>query len=303
MLLQIFTSAELKQKIISRFLYIFSFSFILNYNFSLPFSCVVLKHNIKNFSRERFNLPLTMKRILYHYPLSPFSRKVRIMMREKGLDYELKVENFWERRRKFLAMNPSCQVPVLFECEENISSEDIEKIKLNTGNLDKNIRIYADSNAICEYLDEKYNHTSLLGKDIEGRAEVRRLTSWFNNKFYYEVTKLILDERVFKFLKKQGSPNSNYIRAAKSNLKDHMEYIDYLLQYNKNLTGEEFTLADICAAAQISVLDYLGYISFENTQYLKEWYMIIKSKPSFRGLLEDTVNGFEPSKHYKLLDF
>ena len=43
-------------------------------------------------------------RTLYHLALSPFSRKVRVALREKGLEFQLRIEKVWERRAEFLAM-------------------------------------------------------------------------------------------------------------------------------------------------------------------------------------------------------
>ena len=61
----------------------------------------------------------------YHPWLSPFSRKVRVALREKNLDFDLKVEKVWERRPGFLAINPAGQVPVLIEPD----GDSIERIK------------------------------------------------------------------------------------------------------------------------------------------------------------------------------
>ncbi len=229
---------------------------------------------------------MNMERILYHYPLSPFSRKIRLQLAEKGLEYKLMLENFWERRRSFLAMNPAAQVPVLVEQLEN-----------------ENPRLIADSNAISEYLEERYPEKNLIGSTIDERLEVRRLSSWFNNKFYYEVTKYILDEKVFKTLRNQGEPNSFCIRAAKTNIFDHMDYIAFLLKNRTWLAGEKFSLADIAAASQLSVLDFLGDVPWEKNEKVKDWYALIKSRPSFRQFFNDYVPGFEPAKHYKLVDF
>ena len=52
-------------------------------------------------------------RVLYHLWLSPFCRKVRIALLEKGVEAELKTENLWDRRPEFLALNPAGDVPVL----------------------------------------------------------------------------------------------------------------------------------------------------------------------------------------------
>lgn len=228
-----------------------------------------------------------MSRILYHYPLSPFSRKVRMVLAEKNLDFDLKTENFWERRRKFLAMNPASQVPVLIETSEETGKE----------------HLFSESTAICEYLEEKYPDHPLLGGDEYERAESRRLSGWFNNKFYYEVTKYIVDEKVYKFLRNQGGPSSACIRAAKTNIIDHLDYISFLLKTRKWMAGEAFSLADITAASQLSVIDFLGDVPWERNPDVKEWYCLIKSRPSFRQFFDDYIPGFEPSKNYKLLDF
>jgi len=227
-----------------------------------------------------------MTRILYHYPLSPFSRKIRLQLAEKSLDFELKVENFWERRRSFLAMNPAAQVPVLVE--SNASGADI---------------LIADSIAISEYLEEKYPEKNLLGNTPEERAETRRISNWFNNKFYYEVTKYLLDEKIFKALRNQGEPNSVCIRAAKANIYDHIDYIDFLLKNRTWLAGEKFSLADINAAVQISVVDYMGDMPWDRSEKVKHWYSLIKSRPAFRQFFNDVVPGFECAKHYRMIDF
>lgn len=221
-------------------------------------------------------------RTLYHYPISPFSRKVRILLKEKDLDFQLVVENFWERRREFLAMNPAASVPVLVE---------------------ENGRMYADSTAICEYLEERYPQFCLLGDTVEERAEVRRVASWFNNKFYYEVTKYILDEKIFKHYRRQGEPDSGAIRAAKSNILYHLDYIGHLTKKRKWLAGERFSLADITAASHLSVLDYTGDVPWMHNMAVKEWYALIKSRPSFRPLLEERIPGFKPPSYYDNPDF
>src|SRR4051812_37645336 len=98
-------------------------------------------------------------RVLHHTWLSPFCRKVRLVLAEKDLAFEMKVEKTWERSEAFLALNPAAEVPVLVE-------EDGTAI--------------ADSGAICEYLDEIKPEPSLLGATPQERAEARRLVAWFD---------------------------------------------------------------------------------------------------------------------------
>jgi len=221
-------------------------------------------------------------RSLYHFPLCPFSRKVRISLAEKGLSFDLIIENFWERRRAFAKLNPAMQVPVLLEA----------------GGI-----TVADSYAICEYLEDKYPEVSFLAATAEENAKIRRLISWFDNKFYNEVGRYLLNEKVVRYLTRVGEPCSEAIRAAKTNIIPHMEYIRFLTANYKWLTGERLTLADISAAAHLSVLDFLGEVPWDNYPDVKEWYAQIKSRPSFRPILADRVIGYVPPKHYADLDF
>jgi glutathione S-transferase len=100
-----------------------------------------------------------------------------------------------------------------------------------------------------------------------------------------------------------GQPNSTAIRAGKSNLGYHLEYITYLAERRRWLAGDHFSLADISAAAHLSSLDYLGDVPWDEHEPAKEWYARVKSRPSFRPLLADHIPGITPPAHYTDLDF
>lgn len=222
-------------------------------------------------------------RTLYHLALSPFSRKVRVALREKGLDFQLKVEKVWERRPEFLGLNPACTVPVL---------------------IDENGTTLADSGVICEYLEEVYpGERNLLGEAPAERAEVRRLGAWFDQKFAREVTDNLLREKMMKKFLGLGEPNSAAIRAGVSNIHYHLEYIGWLTERRKFLAGDKYSLADIAAAAHLSCLDYIGDVPWAQHERAKDWYARIKSRPAFRPLLADNIAGAPPPKHYADLDF
>lgn len=221
-------------------------------------------------------------RVLYHLWLSSFSRKVRIALAEKKLEFTLEVEQVWERRREFLAMNPAGQVPVLVE-------EDGTAI--------------ADSDAICEYLDETYPEPPLIGETPLQRAEVRRLAAWFDTKFQREVSANLVGEKVLKKFLNLGEPDSNTIRAGLANVHYHLDYIGYLMERRDWLAGDRFSLADIAAAAHLSAVDYLGDVPWKEHPPAKDWYARVKSRPSFRPLLADHIPGLPPPKHYADPDF
>ena len=221
-------------------------------------------------------------RFLYHFWLSPFSRKVRLALREKNLEFELQLEKYWERRDEFLSRSPAGEVPVLQE---------------------PNGLVLADSQAICEYLDDAYPEPPLLGGFSEQRAEARRVIAWFDQKFYREVSCYLLREKLLKRFMGLGHPDSELIRAGKRNIHYHMDYIGYLIDRRNWLAGDDFGLADLAAAAQLSCLDYLDDVPWGDHAVAKEWYARVKSRPSFRSILADHIPGLPPPKHYANLDF
>ncbi len=218
---------------------------------------------------------------LYHVPLSPFCRKVRLTLAEKRIEVELVEERYWEQGPEFLRRNPSGKIPV---------------IRLNG-------RTMSESQAICEYLEETVPEPRLMPKDAEGRYEVRRLCAWFDDKFHEEVTSKLLYERVNKKVMKLGYPDSKNVKSGSARIKYHLDYLSWLLDQRRWLAGNEMTLADFAAAAHLSSLDYISDVDWNRSQNVKDWYAKIKSRPSFRSLLADQVPGFPPPAHYADLDF
>lgn len=218
---------------------------------------------------------------VYHYPLSPFSRKIRLVLAEKKLEFDLIDEKYWEARTDFLRINPAGKVPVL-------KFKDV---------------IIPESNAICEYIEELEPEPALLPRMAEARAETRRLVYWFDDKFYHDVTKPLLTERVFKKILRQGYPDSQKVKAATQDLRFHLGYMTWLLEDRRWLAGNQMTLADFSAAGQFSCLDYLGCVDWSLSPAVSQWYAKLKSRPAFRGLLADRIPGFPPPDHYADLDF
>jgi glutathione S-transferase len=205
------------------------------------------------------------------------------MLKEKAISFQLKQEDYWQRRIEFFALNPAGEVPVLI----------VEKV----------LHPIVGAYAICEYLDEKFPEVQFYGNTPEERAEVRRIVEWFDVKFDREVSQNITFEKVFKRLLGYGETSAEAIRAGKNNLRFHLDYIAFLLTNRNWLAGEFLTMADITAAAHLSCLDYLGDIDWDYKPSVKEWYALIKSRPAFRDILEDKVYGFKPPEHYTDLDF
>ena len=228
-----------------------------------------------------FRLRITM-RTLFHNPLQPQSREIRLMLKEKRLEVDLQVERPWERREAFLAMNPAGETPVMVE-ESGL--------------------VVCGAYPIVEYLEETLGDISLLGGRASERAEVRRLVAWFDQKFEREVTQNLLYEKIFKRYAAASGPDSSAIRAGKANIRTHLGYISWLTDRRNWLAGEALSLADLAAAAQLSAIDYIGDVPWDEFPTAKEWYVRIKSRPSFRPLLADHLPGAPPQPHYADLDF
>jgi glutathione S-transferase len=217
---------------------------------------------------------------LHHFPLCPFCRKVRVVLHEKEEHPELEAVEPWHHQRELAVLNPAAEVPV----------------------LEDRGRVICDSWAICEYLDETRPEPGLLGKSLMERAEIRRLVAWFDTKFVREVTDLLWGEKLIKRIK-GSAPNSAAVRNGLVNIHAHLDYIGFLFDRRNWLAGDALSLADIAAAAQLSVLDYLGDVPWGDHEGARVWYARIKSRPSFRPLLQDRLPGLKPAPQYDNLDF
>jgi glutathione S-transferase len=228
--------------------------------------------------------------VLYHAPLDPHSRFIRLVMGELSMECDLVEERVSERRREFLLLNPAGTIPVLVEHDG---------------------QVVPGANVIGEYLDETrglvLGERRLLPEEPAGRVEVRRLLNWFHQKFYVEVSEPLLFEKLHKLSLTPemggGSPNPGALRAARSNMRYHLAYIGHLTARRNWLAGDRLTYADLAAASHLSAVDYLGDVPWGENEPAKQWYARIKSRPGFRTLLADRVRGLPPVAHYTDLDF
>jgi glutathione S-transferase len=218
--------------------------------------------------------------ILYHFSLCPFSRKVRFFLNESEIKYQKEEVEFWKREPFFMKLNPACETPILYEKKKDLVIVDSFVIVNYLANLSKTNFWYEKNNFF----------------------ETQRLEMWFDKKFYNEVSKYILEEKLYNLFTKKNI-NGRRLRAGQQNLDEHIKYMEYLLNKRKWLAGEHFSLADIAGATQISCLDYLGEVRWNRYKTLKRWYLIIKSKPSFVDILQDRMDLVPPVKYYSEVDF
>jgi glutathione S-transferase len=221
--------------------------------------------------------------LLYQFPLCPFSRKLRFLMAEKGITYDLARESPWAPRDEFLDLNPAGTTPVLVD---QASSATL-----------------IDSQAICEFFEETVDPFPLISGSALARAEIRRLTAWFDQIVYRDVVAPLLQERMMKRLVQRAAPDAGVLREAMRRANTHMDYMDWLLDHRSWMAGGQMSLADIAAAAHLSIADYLGGIDWEGHSSTKRWYAGIKSRPSFRPLLGERMETVTPPRYYDQPDF
>ena len=218
---------------------------------------------------------------LLQFPLCPFSRKVRLMLGEKGVGYELVRESPWLHRDEFIDLNPAGTTPVMVQGQLRLR----------------------DSWAICEYFEETIEKSPMIPGSAANRAEVRRLVAWFDTKVYGEVVGPLMHERMLKRLVHRASPDAKALREAMKVANAHLDYIDYLLDHRRWLGGPVLSLADLAAAAHLSVADYLGGIDWRGHEQTRTWYSGLKSRPSFRPMLAERMEVIAPPDHYDKVDF
>jgi glutathione S-transferase len=163
--------------------------------------------------------------------------------------------------------------------------------------------------AISEYLGDTADERDArlfhpFPGDETAKAEQRRLVDWFHRKFHDEVTDYLVEEKVYRrFGPGSKSPDMEAMRAGRENLRYHLAYIGHLAETRSWLAGDTMSFADLAAAAHLSALDYLGEVPWEQHEAVKNWFALLKSRPSFRPLLQDRIAGFTPSGTYADLDF
>ena len=220
---------------------------------------------------------------LLQFPLCPFSRKVRLVLGEKGVAHELVREDPWRRRDEFLDLNPAGETPVLVDSQAGTT--------------------LIGSQPIVEFFEETVDKMPMIHGNAVARAEIRRMVEWFDEKLFREVVEPLMHERMRKRLVSKESPDTRILREAMRIANGHLDYLDYLLDHRRWVGGPALSLADFTGAAHLSVIDYLGALDWRGHDQTKNWYSVMKSRPAFRPLLSERMEVIVPPAHYDKVDF
>ena len=223
-----------------------------------------------------------MQIVLYYHPICPFSKQIITLIGELGYKYSLIKEEYWRQNKSFIELSPWRELPVI----------------LVEGTL-----IVAGVYPCIEYLMATKPNFYLFGQDIEALARMRQVINWFNKHFYDDVLRHILDERMIKLDLKTQYPDTNVLRNAKIALNKHLLQLSAIISSQDYLICESLSFADIVAASHLAVLDYFHDINWSMHYKIKNWYCLIKSRPTFRATLYEKIKGINPPAHYLNLDF
>jgi glutathione S-transferase len=227
----------------------------------------------------------TMRKLHYH-SLCAFSRTAQFALSEKKLDFSIEVTKFWDKNSGLCELNSFGRLPVLIELNGTVISG-----------------VYA----VIEYLEEKYEESHILSPDANERAEARRIFQWVNEDFSAEVTSVLAFEKGLKrFFVSQGeqsAPSSAVLKQVRETFNKYVKKIEWFIDRRRWLAGDSFSIADIAVAAHFSIIDYMGSISWEYYPIAKEWYARIKSRPSFKKVLNERIPGIAPVSYYTDPDF
>jgi len=193
---------------------------------------------------------------LYHFPQSSNSRKVRIALLEKGLEFERVLIDLTKKEQKnpdYLKIHPFGQVPALD---------------------DEGFVVY-DSTIINEYLEDEYPYPALLPKDSDGRARARQMEDLRDNYFNPAAGQINREMR-----KPEGERNQQAIDAGKAEIFKCFDRIEKELQGKEYLAGE-FSLADIAFMPNLDSLERLNVTIDPKYKNTLAWVARLKARPSW----------------------
>lgn len=224
-----------------------------------------------------------MKR-LYHWALDPAGRTARLALAEKGQSVTLSDTPPWLVSPDVDRLGPGAITPALQDAGP-----------------DGRVAVIGLP-AILEHLEEAYPNPRLLPSSRQDRAEARRLIQWTEIAFA-AVNETLLAERIAQWVRRDRQPDSAALRTGAHALRGRLTFLNALAEARTYMAGRNLTGADLALAAQLSCLDYFGDVDWSGVPDLKAWYARIKSRPSFRPLLAERIDGARAVPHYADLDF
>lgn len=188
--------------------------------------------------------------VLYSGTTCPFSQRCRFVLYEKGMDFEIKDIDLFNKPEDISLMNPYGTVPILVE---------------------RDLILY-ESNIINEYIDERFPHPQLMPADPIMRARARLFLHNFEKEIFVYVS--ILEDR-------SKRADDALLNRARTTIRDRLTQIASLMAKNRFIMGEEFTMLDVAIAPLLWRLDHYGIELPKSAAPIQKYAERIFSRPAF----------------------
>ncbi len=188
--------------------------------------------------------------ILYSGTSCPFSHRCRIVLHEKGMDFEIKDVDLREKPEEIAMMNPYNQVPILVE---------------------RDLTLY-ESNIINEYIDERFPHPQLMPADPVMRARTRLFL--FN-----------IERDLFNHIADIATGTGKAAEKARGIVRDNLTQIAPIFAKQKYMLGEEYSMLDVAIAPLLWRLEHYGISLPKQAAPLLKYAERIFSRPAFIAAL------------------
>jgi RNA polymerase-associated protein len=185
--------------------------------------------------------------VLYSGTTCPFSQRCRFVLFEKGMDFEIKDVDLFNKPEDINVMNPYGQVPILVE---------------------RDLILY-ESNIINEYIDERFPHPQLMPADPVMRARARLFLFNFERELFIHVQTL------------ENSNNQKAIDKGKLLIRDRLTQLSPILLKNKYMLGDDFSMLDVAIAPLLWRLDHYGIDLPKSAAPLMKYAERIFSRPAY----------------------
>src|SRR5690554_1462377 len=186
---------------------------------------------------------------LYSGTVDPYSHRCRIVLHEKGMDFEVIDVDLANKPEDLAIINPHNEVPVLVE-------RDL---------------VLQQANIINEYIDERFPHPQLMPADPVMRARARLFLYNFEKELFVHVS--VLENR--------NNPDPQAQEVARQNIRDRLAQLAPVLVKNKFMLGEEFSMLDVAIAPLLWRLDHYGIELPKNAAPLQKYAERIFSRPAY----------------------
>ncbi|GAA0231205.1 glutathione S-transferase N-terminal domain-containing protein [Castellaniella daejeonensis] len=187
--------------------------------------------------------------VLYSGTTCPFSQRCRFVLFEKGMDFEIRDIDLYNKPEDIAVMNPYGQVPILVE---------------------RDLVLY-ESNIINEYIDERFPHPQLMPADPIMRARTRLFLYNFEKELFVHVSTL----------ENRGITDEKVREAARANIRDRLAQLAPLLVKNKYMLGEEFSMLDVAVAPLLWRLGHYGIELPKSAAPIQKYAERLFSRPAY----------------------